>query len=133
MLLLTHIVFSLFLGILISNNPYFIILLMFASILPDFDMHVPFVRHRGIFHSIFAGALVGLLFLPFSFQLAFAFFLGYCMHLLADSLTKAGVKPFWPHPYRTKFGFITTGGISEKVFFVLILGFLAVKVLYILN
>jgi membrane-bound metal-dependent hydrolase YbcI (DUF457 family) len=55
------------------------------------------------------------------------------MHLLADSLTVSGVSPFWPCSYRTKFGFIKTGGILENIFFVLILGLLAIRVLYMLN
>jgi len=132
MKLFTHILLALLLGIcLFKENVLFFAFLMMASIIPDIDIHIPFVAHRGIFHSVTAGFLSSLIFIPFSLSLSLAFLLGYCFHLLADSLTKHGIRPFWPHPYKTNFGFITTGGVSEQVFAYLIFALLVVKVLSI--
>ena len=48
------------------------------------------------------------------------FFLGYSLHLLADSFTKAGITPFWPYSRIAK-GHLITGGVVEKgIFFMFV-------------
>jgi len=133
MLLATHVLFSLFLGVLFfKTNVMFFGFMLVASIMPDLDIYIPFIKHRGIFHSITAGLLLSLVFIQYSLSLFLAFFLGFCSHLFADSLTKMGVKPFWPFSrYNTDFGFITTGKFSEQVFAGIIFVLLAIKLLSI--
>jgi len=134
MLLLTHILFSVFLGVMLFKaDILFFSIMLIASIIPDLDIHIPFFKHRGFFHSIFAGALISLIFIFQSFSLSLAFLAGFCSHLLADSLTVAGTCPFWPSQYRTKFGFIRTGKLSEQIFFVVLMACILIRVLYILN
>jgi len=88
--------------------------------LPDYDLRVPFVSHRGPTHTLGFALLVGLVvggalggvagsgavdgtgLLP-SVQVvavgAFGFLVGFLAilsHLLADALTPAGIEPWWP-------------------------------------
>jgi inner membrane protein len=92
--------------------------------LPDYDLRVPFVSHRGPTHTLGFALLVGLVVgaglgtlavagaesgtvdetgvLP-SVQVvavaAFGFLVGFLAvvsHLLADALTPAGIEPWWP-------------------------------------
>ncbi|MBI2143229.1 metal-dependent hydrolase [Candidatus Woesearchaeota archaeon] len=100
------------------------------SILPDIDMvkskagkHLqPFstvaafaFRHRGFLHSfVFAAAVYfGMRYL-FSPVIAAAAMVGYSSHLLLDSLTKEGIKPFSPLSKMRIKGFVKTGGVVEK-------------------
>jgi membrane-bound metal-dependent hydrolase YbcI (DUF457 family) len=76
-----------------------------GSLLPDILEPATSVRHRGLFHSgralktvavIFLIAAIPVIFAPgiARFPLVFSascFFLGYAAHLLADSLTRAGL------------------------------------------
>ena len=63
-------------------------------------------------------ALVFAFYIP---VLALPFFAGYSIHLLADSFTIEGIKPFWPLQ-RVLEGKIHTGGtIEEGIFFTFIL------------
>jgi inner membrane protein len=81
--------------------------------------------HRGIVHSLIASiafALTGLgisLWLSFSSWVAFGFWFGYATHLIADSITKSGIK--WLQPLSER-GYLTgpfrTGGFFEQVLFV---------------
>ena len=49
------------------------------------------------------------------------FFMGYSVHLIADSFTKSGIQPFWPLKTRSK-GPISTGGkIEDSIFVFLVL------------
>jgi len=74
--------------------------------LPDYDHRVPFLEHRGVTHTVLFAVLVGvsLAVLAGSVHLApplvaFAFVVGALAvgaHLLADWLTPAGIRPFWP-------------------------------------
>lgn len=82
------------------------------SMAPDIDMRVPLIKHRGITHTVwFAGAaavvlgLVGfILGLARGILMAIALApLGFLIgglsvgsHLVADSLTPAGIRPFEP-------------------------------------
>lgn len=80
--------------------------------LPDCDHQLPFVAHRGPTHSIvFAlvlGAILGAAGVAFGGAVAgvsaatmgaFAFGIGalaVLSHLVADSITPMGIRPFWP-------------------------------------
>ena len=137
----THVVFGLlvalvFLTFVDVTSPFvFILLVLFASLLPDIDQkdarihrYVPFTRwvqwvfeHRGFFHSLFPPALLYIIFLSFGLEwIGIALALGYISHLLLDSLTKMGVNFFYPASVRIH-GPIKTGGIMEHVLFVIIL------------
>ncbi len=76
-----------------------------------------FTKHRGITHSftfLLMASVPLALFFP---VIALPFFLGYGLHLFADSLTKDGIIPFYP--YRKKSSWIIrTGGRTEAALFV---------------
>lgn len=129
----THIVIGLAVALYFSNfvnNPYsFIVIVLFATLVPDVDSGFSYLgkrpifrpiqwttKHRGIFHSytlcIFISILIALFFPP----LALPFFLGYSFHLIEDSYTVRGIKPFWPLKFVSK-GPIKTGGRMERVLF----------------
>ncbi len=57
------------------------------------------------------------LFLPI---IALPFFLGYGLHLFADSFTVRGIKPFYPYKKKSSWR-IRTGGKSEVIVFVFFL------------
>lgn len=89
------------------------VVVMLAS-LPDIDMRISFVKHRGFTHTVWFAGLVGAAFgaigyfsgihglYPVSTQGEFAAFLAFAggfsviAHLLGDVLTPTGVKPFSP-------------------------------------
>ena len=89
---------------------------IFGALLPDIDHPnstfgsrirpvstvLSWLSHRGITHSVWA-VLVSLYVLK-TFDLAnlwiHAITIGYISHLLGDAITPAGIKPFWPIPYR---------------------------------
>lgn len=111
----------------------FVFLSLFATMLPDIDSSFSkigkrkifriiqlFVKHRGILHSflfLFFITWVLILFSPF---LAFPFFLGYGLHLIADSFTLQGVRIFYPFK-KTYSGPIKTGTRKETLIFLLFL------------
>lgn len=80
--------------------------------LPDYDQRLPVIDHRGPTHTIGFALLVGTALAGLvsglvtdasagwgTAAVAFAFLLGtlsICSHLLADALTPAGIRPFWP-------------------------------------
>lgn len=82
------------------------------AMLPDIDMRIPLVKHRGITHTAWFALAVGLVvgLLGFSIKSsngpldsleigAFGSLVGtvsICSHLLADALTPAGIRPYWP-------------------------------------
>jgi inner membrane protein len=82
------------------------------AMLPDYDQRVPFVKHRGVTHTVAFAVAVGLAlgaagwfaggqttaFSPLvlggsGFSLGT---LAVLAHLLGDVLTPAGIAPFWP-------------------------------------
>ncbi|MBB1390221.1 metal-dependent hydrolase [Shewanella sp. SG44-6] len=89
---------------------------IFGALLPDIDHPnstfgrrirpvstvLSWFSHRGITHSIWA--IAGSLYVLSAFDLSMlwihALTIGYVSHLLGDSITPAGIKPFWPVPYR---------------------------------
>jgi inner membrane protein len=133
MLFKTHIAIGIFAIILflplVSNHLGFAIITLIASALPDIDTPFSkfgrnkasktlqvFTEHRGMFHSITICLLLTLILSFFIPKLAFGFFLGYSMHLLADGFTKAGITPFWPYSRKAK-GMLKVGGVAEKGIF----------------
>ncbi len=133
MLVRTHVALGLLAAlILIEKVTYhwlFLAVVLVASMLPDVDSMYSFlgqyrilrplqwaVKHRGVLHSLTFCSLIAVLFAFFIPRLAFPFFLGYGLHLLADSFTVEGIRPFWPLQATTE-GSITTGGTVESSLF----------------
>jgi inner membrane protein len=77
-----------------------------------------FSKHRGFFHSITSAVLFSLAIAIIWPVASLGFFLGYSSHLIADSFTLEGIKPFWPFKFRSS-GFIKTGGKFEWGIFIL--------------
>lgn len=132
----THIVIALFFILLflpnINSKIVFIGVTLLATMLPDIDSGFSkigrakaarivqfFTRHRGFFHSFTFCIAVSIIFTLFSSTiiLALPFFLGYSVHLLADSFTYEGIMPFWPSKKRISWK-VPVGGIVEKSIFV---------------
>lgn len=144
MLLRTHLVFGLLIGLLslkylnIPNIYVFLAILCLASALPDIDEPCSRIGrkirplstiiekvfgHRNLLHSIFPLITI---FLTFFYILdwnvaGIAFLLGYSSHLFLDTFTYMGVG--FLHPlYKGRItGFIKTGGIVEHVIFFILM------------
>jgi len=133
MLLKTHLIFGLLTALLfidkVSYKATFFVVVLIASILPDVDSMSSFlgrfkilrplqwaVGHRGFLHSFSFMVLISLLFAFFIPRLAFPFFIGYGIHLIADSFTVDGIQPWWPSKEKMA-GKIRTGGIVEQGLF----------------
>lgn len=156
MMFRTHILFAIFLYILVVQlfhlnfSIIFALILAFGAILPDIDSPSSFVNkkyllgigkgismfssHRGFFHSIFGAiiffviALILIFFLKASVFYAIALEAGYLLHLAADSLNVSGIKWFWKSGHiKWK---IKTGSIFEELFF---LGLLALTIYLIIG
>ena len=134
MLMKTHLAIGTFLVLVFlphSNfKTIFLMITLLASIIPDIDTAFSTVgkskflriiqwltKHRGIFHSFTFCILVSIG-IAYAFPpAAFPFFLGYGLHLFADSFTIDGIRPFWPLNLSAS-GKITTGGRIEYILFV---------------
>lgn len=80
--------------------------------LPDIDMRIPLLKHRGPTHTVWFALLVGVVLAILGGQggadagvvaalggASFGLLLGTATvvsHIAADALTPAGVRPFWP-------------------------------------
>lgn len=145
MLIKTHLAIGIF-GILlllpfVEGKLIFIIITLIATLLPDIDSAYSilgqkkmfmflqfFVKHRGILHSFTFLTLLTIIFLFFVPQIALGFFLGYSIHLFADSFTKDGIVLFYPFKAKSSWK-IKTGGKIETVVLVI---FLMIDILLIL-
>jgi len=128
---ITHIVFSVFLSSLYLYyfNPdvmglFFISISIVMALIPDIDESRStlgkriwpislLLRHRGFVHSlIFLCAVLIILgyFAPGWAVIAAA--IGFISHLVLDSLTPAGIRPFWPSKIKIS-GYFKTGGIID--------------------
>lgn len=133
MLLKTHLAAAVFMILLFINHInhrfIFVGMALFATIFPDADSGFSlfgkslilkpiqfFIKHRGIIHSFTIAILVSVLLAVFMPIASFGFFIGYSTHLIFDSFTKDGIRPFWPHKSVSK-GIILTGGKFEKTLF----------------
>lgn len=142
MFIRTHLLITLFFILIffssIGNKVIFITVALIATFIPDIDTKFSklgkrkifrpiqfFVSHRGIFHSFVFLALISLIFYLLLPIIILPFILGYGLHLLADSLTIQGIRPFYPLKTRWK-GRIRTGRLFETILFV---GFLIADLL----
>jgi len=138
MLLKTHLAFAVLMIILflehVNDKLIFAGLVLVATVLPDLDSGFSswgrhmifrplqfFTKHRGIIHSFTFGVLAAI-FLAMLWPVAsLGFFIGFSVHLVCDSFTPEGIRPFWPLKAKSA-GFITSGGrVEESLFFSLIL------------
>lgn len=137
MLFYTHLVVGLF-GVLValpytSSKVVFVIVGLFASVLPDIDSHssrlgrkgffrvlTAFASHRGFFHSLLFMGLIYLVLFNFWSVAALPFLLGYSIHLFLDCFTYRGVRLFFPFKLRVRFIF-KSGGFFEIILFVVFL------------
>lgn len=72
-------------------NLYFIIIF---SIIPDIDIVIPFVHHRGPLHSIF---ILSILYVPiYAIIRQKTYYFVLISHLLGDVITSYGVQLFYP-------------------------------------
>jgi len=134
MLLKTHLAISLLaILILLSSVEYqavFTVMVLISTLIPDIDTEFSgigkkkvfrmvqfFARHRGLLHSFTFLLLVTLFFVLFMPVVALGFFLGYALHLLADSFTIEGIKPLYPFG-KTINGKLRTGGRIETSIFI---------------
>ena len=132
MLLRTHLAMSLFVAAIfwhsVSSKILFTLLLFVATVLPDIDNSKSYIssktklskivgffsKHRGFFHSMTFAVLLGLLIAIFFPAIALPIFLGYSLHIFADSFTKEGVQTLWPLSIQSK-GRLTTGSWFEYI------------------
>lgn len=129
----THLAIGIFIVLLflpiINYKLFFIFGVLVCTFLPDIDCTQSFlgkykilrpiqwfVKHRGLFHSFTFAGIIALVFAFFYPVFALPFFLGYSGHLIADSLTSEGIRPFWPSKSEIKWR-IRTGGKREKIVF----------------
>ena len=93
-------------------------MIFFLSILPDIDIYLPFLEHRGPTHSI---VLAVILFIPIymKYRHGLAYFASLASHsLIGDYFTAYGVKLFWPlslNWYKANQPFLLTGRTSTIV------------------
>ena len=117
----------------VENKISFVLMAFIATLIPDLDTPFSkvgnhlifrpfqlFVRHRGLIHSFMFLFLITLFFVLFFPILALGFFLGYGLHLFADSFTVDGIQIFYPFKARTSWK-IRTGGKTDMGIFVLFL------------
>lgn len=136
MLFKTHITFALLISLYIFSyfklTPIFsIIIILFSSLLPDLDIINSKIskinplrkltkyifKHRGTLHSLFTPLLIYLIIYIIHKQIALLILIGYSSHLILDSFTKQGIKPFYPLSNIKFKGNTTTNSIIEKALF----------------
>lgn len=142
MLIRTHLVITLFFILLlisvVEHKVIFFVFAVLATYVPDIDSRYSslgrrriarilqfFTKHRGITHSFTFLILIAFLIALFFPKVSLGFFVGYASHLIADSFTKEGIRPFYPLKVVSRGG-VTTGGIFEKG---ILYSFIAVDIL----
>ena len=152
MMFKTHLVFSLFIGLILikildtKNQILFLIFLLFFSVFPDIDEKTSKVskkikilsypinfifRHRGFFHTIYFPLILFLLFFMINEKiLGIAILMGYLSHLFLDSLTVSGIKIFKPVLKLRFYGFFKVGKFFDYFLFLL---FLILDIYLIIN
>lgn len=146
MLIRTHLLITLFFVLIlfssVENKVVFVVVALIVTFIPDIDTKFSklgkrkvfrllqfFVSHRGFLHSFIFLALISLIFYLFLPIVMLGFVLGYGLHLLADSFTIQGIRPFYPFKRRWHWR-IKTGGKLEAVLFV---GFLIADLLLLFS
>ena len=71
-------------------------LLLTASILPDVDLVLRFLEHRGPTHSLITGTLIMVPFFLVYRKAAFPYFAALLSHSLVGDFLTGGAKLFWP-------------------------------------
>jgi len=74
-----------------------------------------FFKHRGFLHSFTPPLVIYFIIITTSKELASAVFIGYASHLLLDSTTTQGIRPFHPLKLKIK-GFIRTNSFIIRKF-----------------
>lgn len=136
MLFRTHLLFTLGLALFFASffpaSPFFFLGLFFGTLAPDLDHPTSRVGrrkslrimqwmmgHRTLFHSFLWWALFCIIF-SFLFPLfSLGFFGGVSSHLFLDMVTRRGILPLYPLPFRVR-GPFRTGGLFEQIFFLLL-------------
>ena len=137
MLWKTHLSFGFLSGLVLMpflNNTHFLIyfgLVLFGALLPDIDnenskvgRYAPLIgklfKHRGIFHTLWMGALFCFIVWYFiGSPYGIALLIGYASHLVIDGFTLQGTNFLHPVAKLHLSGFIETGKIGEMVVFFL--------------
>ena len=114
----------------VNNQLIFFLVVMATTLLPDTDSRESSLgkrkifrpiqwifKHRGFLHTYTFAVLASLILAFFYPPVALPFFLGYSFHLLADSFTVRGIRPFWPLKGKSS-GVVKTGGPIDKAIFV---------------
>jgi inner membrane protein len=114
----------------VEHQIVFVVVALVATFIPDIDSRYSTIgknkinrifqfltKHRGVIHSFTFLIVLTLVFLFFVPIIAFPFFLGYGLHLVADSFTIEGIQPFYPIKAKSH-GILETGGRTE--FFILV-------------
>ena len=117
----------------VDNKWIFVPVVLIASFLPDIGRGFRLARGRtifkftrvfssldGMFKSFTVCVLIAFLFAYYFPILAFPFFLGYAINLIADSWSVEGIRPFWPFAYELKG---KVGGVVEESIFIVFLLF----------
>ena len=120
----------------LSSVVIFIVIVLVATLVPDLDETTStlgrrfkpvsmvlkfFLGHRGVWHSVWIPLLFYVLLSQYTPIYAMAIVVGYCAHLIADSLTLEGINFLYPLQFRIQ-GFIKTGSLLEQVFALLCVG-----------
>lgn len=133
MMMKTHLVIgialALFLITSVNHQYIFFGVLLLSTLLPDIDISNSylgskwyskpiqlFFKHRGFIHSLTFCLIISVIFAFFFPILALPFFAGYSLHLITDSLTVEGIRPFWPLKAEVK-GSVKVGGKIEETIF----------------
>ena len=147
----THLAFGFLAALLITpfltinNIILFFFITLLGSLLPDIDHpnskisnKIPilpkilsiFIKHRGIFHTIFLAILIpGLVWLFIGHIYGIALFIGYTSHLIIDGFTKQGVNFLHPIAKLHISGFIETGTYAEIAVLIGIIALIVIKLI----
>lgn len=86
-----------------------------SSRIPDIDLKIKVLKHRGPTHSIFMTFLLLLCIFKYFPSILLPVAVGVLSHIFLDALTPAGVSLFWPFfRGRIRIPIALTGGISDK-------------------
>lgn len=98
--------------------------------MPDLDLYVKFLKHRGIFHTIWPViiiVIINFIVTKFSFISIAALALGYGSHLFVDMLTPFGIAPIYPLDSRRIRGPIKAGSTAEFAIAAILVALLLIR------